>query len=143
MPTVAVPRRSRRTPLRLLVLVALVATILVGTARPAQARAVGITDTRIGILRMVVEGDGVYAHQITGELITGRWTCNIEFRIFGTGRDGRYWQSDSKVAGCGAPFVHADWERAFQFAPNTNACMKVGISGRGWEPTYACVRIKP
>jgi hypothetical protein len=132
-----------KTLIRLLAVAALAAGLVAGTAGPAAAGATGQTTTRFGILELQVIGEGVHVQRTFGRLYTGAWTCNMEFRVFGVGRTGRHWESRSQIARCGAGVVYVIWEEDFEFWPHSNVCLKVGETGRGWEPYYACVRIKP
>lgn len=114
-----------------------VAAVAIGSCK------IGQTTTRLGLLQIELCGSGTEAHFIEGVLLKPKsWVCNMEFRIFGVGRDGRHWQSNSQIAKCSWNGTYVDWNRAFEFADNTNVCMEVGVHGQGWEPYYACLHIK-
>jgi hypothetical protein len=103
-----------------------------------------------GVLEIEIHGCGLKPWKIYGQFHPNpvlfpppphpRWVCNWEFEIFGTGKDGKYWESGSQVAGCGfSPYVK--WERPFEFPDNTLTCIRGGVHGQGWSPYYACLRM--
>lgn len=127
------------------VLAALASGMLLGVVAPASAapapRAVGTTITGMGVLTIRTYEGGLTPHRITASLSNNQIMCDLEFRLFGVGRNGGHWQSNSLYPGCAYGTVFATWVREFEFQDDTNLCVQVGKRGEGWQPRNACLHM--
>jgi len=113
-------------------------------APAANASAQGCTNSQIGAwpawVCTSVWGSKLRVDHISVSIDIAHYTCNGNFKAWGTLKNGKHYDSGVKHGKCGVGRVWVDWYPKKSFKNGTKVCGAIVENGKT-RPEHACIKI--